>query len=193
MGANASPTDLVYADDLSAAECESLLADLVAPRPIAWISTRSAEGRRNLAPFSSFTAVCACPPLISVSIGPRDGRPKDTLENLRATGVFCVNRVTEPLLEAMRRTAADFAPHRDEFDVACVSAAQGALVDAPYVLESPAVLECRLFRELTLPAGFALVIGQVVAFRLGPTNQAHRADGAVGHFGADGYVTVRGS
>ncbi|NIQ58759.1 MAG: flavin reductase family protein, partial [Gammaproteobacteria bacterium] len=74
---------------------------LVVPRPIGWISTRSGEGVPNLAPFSYFAAISATPMLVSVSIGARRGEPKDTLRNIRETGAFCANIVTERHLEAM--------------------------------------------------------------------------------------------
>src|SRR3954447_5712904 len=77
-----------------------LLTSLVVPRPIAWVSSRSAAGQPNLAPFSYFAALSATPLLVGVSIGHRRGVPKDTLRNVRESGAFCVNLATEARLSA---------------------------------------------------------------------------------------------
>jgi flavin reductase (DIM6/NTAB) family NADH-FMN oxidoreductase RutF len=144
-----------------------LLTSLVVPRPIAWISTRGASGHANLAPFSYFMAVSAEPPLIAVSIGARGGQPKDTLRNIRETGAFCVNVVSEAFLEPMNASAGDYAPEIDEFARAGVVAAPAELVDAPYVAECPAVLECVLYQEVELGGSpNALLIGEVRGVRL---------------------------
>ena len=144
-----------------------LLTSLVVPRPIAWVSTRSAVGARNLAPFSYFAAVSATPFLVSVSIGSRRGEPKDTLRNIRETGAFCVNVVTEPQLAQMNETAGEYGPEVDEFVRAGLQVAQAEAVDAPYVADCPAVLECRLFKEVELEgSGNTLVIGEVLRVRL---------------------------
>ena len=152
---------------LSGRERYQLLTSLVVPRPIAWVSTRSAAGARNLAPFSYFAAVSATPMLLSVSIGHRGGVPKDTLRNIRETGVFCVNVATEAQLAQMNETSGDYAPEVDEFARAGLGAARGEVVDAPYVDGCPAVFECRLFKEVELDgAPNTLVIGEVVRVHL---------------------------
>ena len=152
---------------LTGRERYQLLTSLVVPRPIAWISTRSAEGRRNLAPFSYFGAVAATPFLVSVSIGSRAGGEKDTLRNLRANGAFCVNVATEGQLREMNESAGEWGPEVDEFDRAGLASAEAETVDAPYVADAPAVLECRLFRIVELEGSAnTLVIGEVVRVRL---------------------------
>jgi flavin reductase (DIM6/NTAB) family NADH-FMN oxidoreductase RutF len=127
-----------------------LLTSLVVPRPIAWISTLSPEGRRNLAPFSYFSAVSATPFLISVSIGSRRGVEKDTLRNIRERGAFCVNVVGEPLLAAMNESSGEFGPEVDEFERAGIASAEAEAVDAPFVADAPAVMECTTFRIVEL-------------------------------------------
>jgi flavin reductase (DIM6/NTAB) family NADH-FMN oxidoreductase RutF len=152
---------------LSNRERYQLLTSLVVPRPIAWISTRSAEGARNLAPFSYFSAISATPFLVTVSIGSRGGEPKDTLRNIRETGVFCINVVSEPQLAQMNATSGEYAPEVDEFERAGLAPAQAESVDAPYVADCPAVLECRLFKEVELEGSAnTLVIGEVLRVRL---------------------------
>jgi flavin reductase (DIM6/NTAB) family NADH-FMN oxidoreductase RutF len=152
---------------LSNRERYQLLTSLVVPRPIAWVSTRSAAGARNLAPFSYFAALSATPFLVGVSIGSRRGEPKDTLRNIQETGVFCVNVVTEAHLAQMNATSGEYGPEVDEFERAGLVAAQAESVDAPYVADCPAVLECRVFKEVELEGSAnTLVIGEVLRVRL---------------------------
>jgi flavin reductase (DIM6/NTAB) family NADH-FMN oxidoreductase RutF len=164
--AGADGARVIDTASISNRERYQLLTSLVAPRPIGWVSTRS-DGIANLAPFSYYTALAATPMLVAISIGSRRGAPKDTLRNVRDTGVFCINVVTDPLLEAMNLSAAEHPPEVDEFEFAGLGVAQAAAVDAPYVDGCPAVLECRLFREVDLgEAPATLIIGEVLAVRL---------------------------
>lgn len=165
--ASAGAVELLRTDDLSALERYQLLTSLVVPRPIGWLSTRSADGRDNLAPFSFFAALSATPMLLGVSIGSRRGVPKDSLVNIRDTGAFCVNVVTEPQIEAMNATSADVGPEIDEFELAGLPVARASSVEAPYVASCPAVFECRLFREVQLgDSPTTLVIGEALALRI---------------------------
>ncbi|HUE95873.1 MAG TPA: flavin reductase family protein [Longimicrobiaceae bacterium] len=144
-----------------------LLTSLVVPRPIGWVSSRSPAGIANLAPFSYFVALSATPMLVAVSIGSRRGSPKDTLTNIRDSGVFCVNIVTEKHLGAMNESSGEHPPDVDEFAVAGVEAAEGEMVAAPYVADCPAVFECTLHKEVELGSeSNVLVIGKVVGVRL---------------------------
>lgn len=105
--------------------------------------------------------------LVVASIGQRKGELKDTLTNVRERGAFCVNIVTEPLLEAMNATSAEVGPEVDEFELAGLHRAVSETVDAPYVVECPAVLECIAFKEVDLsPATNVLIVGEVVGLRL---------------------------
>lgn len=150
-----------------------LLTSLVVPRPIGWLSTYGPDGTPNLAPFSYFAALSSSPMMVGVSVGHRRAVPggprvpKDTLANLRARGAFCVNVVTEPLLEAMNTTSAEVEPGVDEFEMAGLERADSGAVDAPYVAACPAVLECRVVKEVELgEAPNTLVVGEVVGLRL---------------------------
>jgi flavin reductase (DIM6/NTAB) family NADH-FMN oxidoreductase RutF len=144
-----------------------LLTSLVVPRPIGWISTWGTDRVANLAPFSYFAALSASPMLVGVSIGQRPDGPKDTLANLRSAGAFCCNVVSEPLLEAMNETSATVPPTVDEFALAGLGCGQSARVDAPFVVEAPAVLECVVRQEVDLgEAPNTLVIGEVVGVLL---------------------------
>lgn len=168
MNATAAPYDVVETRALSNAERYQLLGTLVVPRPIGWISSYDAEGRRNLAPFSYFAALAATPMLVGVSIGHRSRGPKDTLNNIRATRAFCVNVVTPKHLEAMNATSADYLPDVDEFLAAGLVPAEADHVFAPFVADCPAVLECALTKEVDLEgAPNTLLIAEVLAVRIG--------------------------
>lgn len=152
---------------LSGRERYQLLTSLVVPRPIGWISTWTADGVANLAPFSYFAALAASPMLVGVSVGHRPHGPKDTLVNLRARGDFCVNVVSEDLLEAMNASSADVPPGVDEFGLAGLERAVSPVVDAPYVSAARAVLDCRVTQEVELHgAPNTLVVAEVVGVRL---------------------------
>jgi flavin reductase (DIM6/NTAB) family NADH-FMN oxidoreductase RutF len=167
-GDDPDPDLLIDTAAIGGRERYQLLTSLVVPRPIGWVSTRGA-GVPNLAPFSYFAALAGTPMLIGVSIGVRRGTPKDTLRNIRETGSFCVNVVTEELLIAMNESAGEHPPEVDEFELAGLAVAEASRVDAPCVAGCPAVFECRLFREVELgEAPNVLIIGEVLAVRLQP-------------------------
>lgn len=146
----------------------SPLKALVAPRPIGWISTRSAMGVLNLAPYSFFNMICDSPPLIAFSSGGR----KDSLSNAQATGEFVWNLVTRPLAEKMNMTSAVVGSEVDEFDLAGLTPLPGIATDTPRVAESPAALECKVTQILRLTARDGsetdqwLTIGQVLAVHI---------------------------
>lgn len=151
-----------HPSQLTGKERYQLLTSLVVPRPIGWISTWSARREANLAPFSYFAALSASPMLVGVSVGHRPQGPKDTLVNLRARGAFCVNVVSLPFLEAMNATSAEVPAGVDEFDLAGLRRGDSAVVDAPWVVGAPAVLECVVTQEVELHgAPNTLVVGEV--------------------------------
>jgi flavin reductase (DIM6/NTAB) family NADH-FMN oxidoreductase RutF len=139
-----------------------LLIGLVIPRPIAFISTRGPLGRANLAPFSYFVPISSRPPLVGVSFTERRDDPKDTLRNIRDTGEYVINVVSEPLLEPMVKTAGEWPAEVSEFEIAGLTPRPSRVVTAPGVAESPVHLECRREREITLGNG-TFVIGEIVA------------------------------
>ncbi len=154
---------------VSARERYQLMTSLVVPRPIGWLSTWGPDGVPNLAPFSYFAAISVDPMLVCVSIGQRRRELKDSIVNVRARGAFCVNVVTESLIEAMNESSANVPPDVDEFELAGLGLAVSPRVDAPYVAECPAVLECEFRQEVDLGgAPNALVIAEVVGVRLDP-------------------------
>jgi flavin reductase (DIM6/NTAB) family NADH-FMN oxidoreductase RutF len=163
---------IVDPEHASYKDCYKLMIGSVVPRPIAFVSTMSADGHLNLAPFSYFTAITSSPPTICFAPGRRgpDGTRKDTLVNIEATGEFVVNVVTEAIGAAMNETAADFPPDIDEFDVAGLTPAASRVVAPPRVAESPINMECKVYDILHIgpdgTGGGALVIGEIVMFHI---------------------------
>ena len=138
-----------------------LLTGLCIPRPIAWVSTVSAEGVRNLAPHSYFNIVSSDPPVVHFT---STGR-KDSLTNAEATGEFVVNIVSADLVEVMNLTAADFPHDEDEFSWARLEAAPSSVVAPPRVAAARAAMECRVRQILAVGNG-NMVFGDVLAFHI---------------------------
>lgn len=134
-----------------------LLNSIVVPRPIAWVSTRSADGVDNLAPHSYFTISSVIPPVVQfTSVG-----FKDSLRNAEATGQFVVSICTEPLAERVNTTAVPFPAEDSEFDAAGLTREPAARVVPPRVAESPVSLECELAGTKSFGAS-TVVFGRVV-------------------------------
>jgi flavin reductase (DIM6/NTAB) family NADH-FMN oxidoreductase RutF len=134
----------------------ALLNSVVVPRPIAWVSTVSAEGVLNLAPHSFYTVSCVRPPMVQfTSVG-----RKDSLNNVEATGEFVVNFAAEALFEQVNATATNFPPGVDEFAAVGLTTEPSETVAAPRVAESPIAIECGLHTTLEL-GDSTVVIGRV--------------------------------
>ena len=151
-----------------------LMIGSILPRPIGWISTADAAGRTNLAPFSFFNAVASRPPtvLFCPTIREFDAGPKDTLRNVRTTGEFVVNIVTEALAEAMNISSTEFPPEVDEFLAAGLTPAPSVVVAPPRVAESPIHFECRVHQIVELgaePGAGAVVLGRIVHLHVDPS------------------------
>lgn len=119
---------------------------IIGPRPIGWISTRGADGRANLAPYSYFNAFNDAPPILGfASTG-----WKDTVANIAATREFVFNLATRPLAEAMNQTSAPVGHDVDEFALAGLTAAACHRVKVARVAESPVSMECKLLQIIQL-------------------------------------------
>ncbi|WP_374017545.1 flavin reductase family protein [Paenibacillus thiaminolyticus] len=148
-----------------------LMIGSILPRPIAFVSTIDPNGTANLAPFSFFTAICADPLLIGFAPMRRgtDGRKKDTLVNIEATGEFVVNIVGEQIVEPMNETAAEFEPDVDEFQAAGLTPIPSQLIRPYRVQESGIHMECVLHDILHFgdqPGAGSFVIGKVVLMHI---------------------------
>jgi len=135
-----------------------LLAALVVPRPIAWVSTLDGDGRGNLAPHSFFTVASGKPPVVLFSSLGR----KDTVRNIEETGEFVVNFSSESLLEQVNASSAPFEHGDDEARQLGITTEPSVTVAPPRVAESPASIECRLERIIEVGNAF-VVFGAVTA------------------------------
>lgn len=143
---------------------------IVTPRPIGWISTRDAQGRDNLAPYSFFNGVAYVPPqLMFASTGVKedvDGT-KDSVANIRETEVFCVNIVEYAARDAMNATSATLPHDTDEFTHAGIEKAACDTIDCARVANAPASLECRMTQIVKIEgAANFVVFGEVVGVHL---------------------------
>ena len=143
---------------------------IVTPRPIGWISTRGADGSENLAPYSFFNAVAYVPPQVmfaSTSAKEDRGDTKDSVANIRETGVFCVNIVEYAMRDAMNQTSGPWAKETDEFTLAGIERAACETIACSRVAGAPAALECRLTQIVKLEgeANFA-VFGEVTGVHM---------------------------
>lgn len=141
----------------------------VSPRPIAWASTISAAGMRNLAPFSYFNAINTNPPLIMFSVGVyRDGRSKDTLNNLREVPEVVVHIASADQIGVVEVTGTEYAPEVDEFAEGRLTAIPAETVRPFRVAEAPIAMECRVVELHPLPEGAksTLVIARVERFHI---------------------------
>ncbi len=177
-----------------------LMIGSIVPRPIAFVSTVSAGGIRNLAPFSFFNGVCSNPPIVLFStIVRKDGKEKDTLSNVEATGEFVVNIVSEDFAEQMNITSADVPPEVDEFVESGLTPVPSDLVRAPRVKESRISMECKLEQIVRFgsgPGSGRTVFGRILRFHIADELiDNYRIDpdklGAIGRMGGPTYTRTR--
>ncbi|MDS7597225.1 flavin reductase family protein [Agrobacterium tumefaciens] len=141
---------------------------IVAPRPIGWIGSKGRGGHLNLSPYSFFNAISDRPKLVMFSSSGR----KDSLRNVEESGVFTASLVSRHLVDRMNISSAPVAYDVDEFQLAGLTAVPGRVVDAPYVGEAFAALECRVTDVTQLrdidgqPSDSWMVIGQVMAIHI---------------------------
>ena len=183
--------------DMAGIDRYKLLTGLIIPRPIGWVGTVDAGGTYNLAPYSYFNTVAATPPTVVFSAGRPQGRIKDSLANVLATGEFTLSIVDEELVGAMHESAGAFPPDTDEFEQVGLTAVRGDTVAAPLVAEAKANLECRVIEIVDLgdPVTASVVFGDVVRIHIADgvvdgTRIDHAALGAVGRIAGNTYVTT---
>jgi flavin reductase (DIM6/NTAB) family NADH-FMN oxidoreductase RutF len=143
---------------------------IVTPRPIGWISTRGADGSENLAPYSFFNAVAYVPPQVMFSsTGAKSDRAgtKDSVSNIRDTGVFCANIVAEAMIDAMNQSSGGWPKETDEFALTELARTDCETIPCSRVARAPAALECRMTQIVQLRgAANYLVIGEVTGIHL---------------------------
>ncbi|MEE8334804.1 MAG: flavin reductase family protein [Candidatus Neomarinimicrobiota bacterium] len=153
-------------------ENHRLMIGSILPRPIALVSTKSKDGVNNLAPFSFFNGVCANPPTIMFAPARRayDGKTKDTLNNIRETGEFVVNIVSETFAEKMVACSTDFDSSIDEFQISGLSPVSSLKIKSPRVKEALVNFECKLNQIIQvggeLPGSGFVILGTIVMFHV---------------------------
>jgi len=165
--ASAAGTESIAVADLDPREAYRLMTSLVVPRPIGWISSISADGQPNLAPFSFFNAVGGPPPTVMVSVSQRAGAVKDTVRNATETREFVAHVVERRLGERMNATSGEWPHGVDEFERAGL--ARVASTDVrPYRLADAAVaMECQLTQVVPVEGtGYTMLLGRIVRFHL---------------------------
>jgi flavin reductase (DIM6/NTAB) family NADH-FMN oxidoreductase RutF len=149
-------------DRLKATDRYKLIAGLVVPRPIAFVTTLGANGVHNAAPYSFFNAFSEDPPLIILGVGANvRGEDKDTGVNIREGGEFVVNLVDEPLGEAMNICAIDFPSEISEVDVAGLELVASELIAPARLKAAPVAMECVHYQTLHPGQNRYLVIGEI--------------------------------
>jgi flavin reductase (DIM6/NTAB) family NADH-FMN oxidoreductase RutF len=138
---------------LDASESYRWLSSTVTPRPIAWVSTVSAAGIPNLAPFSFFQVICDDPPTLMVNVGVHDGdRPKDTVRNVRETGELVIHLVSRGAAETMNLTSATLPHDESEFELAGIATVPSLLIKPTRIADASVAFECELAEIKPYPA-----------------------------------------
>jgi flavin reductase (DIM6/NTAB) family NADH-FMN oxidoreductase RutF len=144
-----------------------LMISVVVPRPIGWVSTLGADGTPNLAPFSFFNGVGSAPPTVMVSVGQRDGGPKDTLRNARETGEFVLSIVDEALAARMNQTSGEWPYEVDEWERAGLAMAPSLVVRPPRVADAPVALEARVTQIVPVEGThYTMILGHILQFHI---------------------------
>jgi flavin reductase (DIM6/NTAB) family NADH-FMN oxidoreductase RutF len=142
-----------------------LLVGLVAPRPIALVTSMDEEGKLNAAPFSAYNYLCTDPPIVGIGVTNRSNeiyQPKDTARNIRRTGEFVVNIVTEDIARQMNICATEFPAEMNELELAGLTTAPSDKVKVPRIAEAHAAMECVEFTTMEIGRS-RIILGRVVA------------------------------
>ncbi|TQE99311.1 MAG: flavin reductase family protein [Spiribacter salinus] len=185
--------------ELSAREAYKIIIGTVVPRPIAWVTTRSASGVVNAAPYSFFNCLSADPPILAIGVENKPDRCfKDTALNIRETEAFTVNICDVNTTAQMATTAAPFAPEVDELQAAGLTAVPGVTVGCPRIAEAPVAFECRRYVSIALSAAREIILGQIEMAHIrediidvGNYHSDPTKLDAIGRMGGDGYSTTR--
>ena len=156
-------------DSMAPGDRYKVLASLVTPRPVAWVTTIDREGRVNAAPFSFFNCFGSNPPILAFAPGDKEpGIPKDTARNIRQSKEFVVNIADQNIAEKMVETSATLPHGESELDLAGLTSAPSSVVTPPRIAQAPVAFECREWATLEIGSN-RIVIGVV--------HHAHVQDG----------------
>jgi flavin reductase (DIM6/NTAB) family NADH-FMN oxidoreductase RutF len=186
-------------EDLTARERYKLLIGTVIPRPIAFVTTVSKDGRRNAGPFSFFNVLTHDPAIVAIGVeNYDDGRMKDTSRNIRDTEDFTVHIVDDALAVQMEICAVKFGPDVDELAEAGLETVPGQAVKSPRIVSAPAALECRRYMTLEVGRAREIILGKVLGIHIradlvDPTRLHVDQIGmdAIGRLGGNSYTRTR--
>jgi flavin reductase (DIM6/NTAB) family NADH-FMN oxidoreductase RutF len=157
----------ISAENLTPADAYRLLVGVVVPRPIAWVTTISANGKTNAAPFSCFTFVCYSPPMIAISVGRKGDGLKDTARNIERRQEFIVNIADESMLDQLHLSSIEYPADVSEVEELGLDVLPGQRIACPRLAASPVNLECRLHQILEFGAlRTQLIVGEVLHFQI---------------------------
>ena len=156
------------ADAIDHQQAYRMLIGSIVPRPIAWVSSISNEGVPNLAPFSFFTMVSHYPPMVSISVGERERRMKDTAKNITDTKGYVIHTVVNGWEEKMNATSANFAPDEDEFSKGNLETVSSDFVDAFRIANALVAMDCEFDRIIDFGSEWVthLVIGKILCWHV---------------------------
>ncbi|WP_216830964.1 flavin reductase family protein [Alkalihalobacterium elongatum] len=164
---------MIFIDPKSQSRKENyqILSSAVIPRPIAFVTSQNEEGVVNAAPFSFFNVITAEPPLISISVGRRNGETvKDTGRNILKGKEFVVHLVDEAIVDQMNQTSAEYPSNVSEVKETGLTLTESKVVRVPSIKEAKIRMECSLHQAIALgteeEASCDLLIGEVVMFHL---------------------------
>jgi flavin reductase (DIM6/NTAB) family NADH-FMN oxidoreductase RutF len=150
---------------LPAEQAYRLLTGVVVPRPVAWVTTLSAAGTVNLAPFSAFTFVSPKPPMLAISVGRKAGVYKDTARNILATEEFVVHIADQPLLEPLHQSSIEHPPEVSEVEALGLATHPSVHVKPPRLSAAPIAMECKLRHCIEFgETRSRLLVGEIVLF-----------------------------
>lgn len=155
----------ISSKDCSSKELYKLLAGIVVPRPIAFVSTKSPQGVHNVAPFSFFNGITSNPPTVMFVSADRKGKKKDTLNNIIAHSQFVINVVNEEIAQEMHNTSVDYRADVSEFTEVGLTPIPAQTIDCMAVKESPVHMECKLDQIIRV-GDSDMVLGEVLHFHI---------------------------
>lgn len=157
----------IEAASLGPQQVYKLITGIVVPRPIAWVTTLTAQGGVNLAPFSAFTFVSQKPPMVGINVGRKAGRRKDTAVNIHAMQEFVVNIADEGMIEPVHLSAVEHEPEVSEVAVLGLLTEPSRVLRTPRLAAAPISLECRLHRVVEFgDTGSEFMVGEIVVFHI---------------------------
>jgi len=152
---------------LDAEKAYRLITGIVVPRPIAWVTSLSASGVLNLAPFSAFTFVSPKPPMLAISVGRKGGTYKDTAQNILNNEEYVVHIADSSLMNAVHESSTEHPPDVSEVDELRLSTLPGERIKVPRLVAAPIAMECRFRQCLEFgETRSRLIVGEVLVFHI---------------------------